>query len=75
VRGDVEWALVSCLGLQVGNLDYDEEHATVTGRKIKMIMTALEGVEQFEDLDTNLQIKAYLQVSEQWTPDLPVPLG
>lgn len=45
----------------ISELDYDEDHATVTGRKIKGYIKALEEVEQFEELDTNLQIKAYLQ--------------
>lgn len=44
-------------------LDYDEDHATVTGRKIKEFIRALQDVQQFETLDTNLQIQAYLQVS------------
>jgi len=46
----------------VGNLSHAEDHATVTGRKIKEVIKALDEVEQFEELDTNLQIKAYLQV-------------
>lgn len=50
------------LSCKVNNLSYDEEHATMTGRKIKEFIKALDEVEQFEELDTNLQIKAYLQV-------------
>lgn len=46
---------------QVKGLEYDEEHATMSGRKIKEFISALQDVQQFEELDTNLQIKAYLQ--------------
>lgn len=55
--------LLACAVLQVKALDYDEDHATVTGRKIKEFIRALQDVQQFETLDTNLQIQAYLQVS------------
>jgi hypothetical protein len=33
----------------------------MSGRKIKEFISALQDVQQFEELDTNLQIKAYLQ--------------
>jgi WASH complex subunit strumpellin len=48
------------LAEQVKNLSLEEEHATATGRKIQGIIAALEDVEQFETVDTNLQIKSYL---------------
>jgi WASH complex subunit strumpellin len=48
------------LAEQVRGLDLEEEHATATGRKIQGIIAALEDVEQFEAVDTNLQIKSYL---------------
>ncbi|RYG66173.1 hypothetical protein EON64_10360, partial [archaeon] len=36
-------------------------HNTATGRKIQVMIAALEDVEQFEAVDTNIQIKTYLQ--------------
>ena len=46
---------------EVGSLSYDEEHATITGRKIQHCIKALEDVEQFDVIDTSLQIKAFLK--------------
>ena len=37
-----------------------EQHATVMGRKILKTISALEEVEQFEQIDTDIQIKAFL---------------
>lgn len=48
------------LAEQLRQLDLEEEHATATGRKIQGVIAALEDVEQFEAVDTNLQIKSYL---------------
>jgi WASH complex subunit strumpellin len=48
------------LAEQVRALNLDEDHATATGRKIQMLIAALEDVEQFEAVDTNLQIKSFL---------------
>jgi WASH complex subunit strumpellin len=41
-------------------LNLDIEHTTSTGRKIQGIIVALEDVEQFEDIDNNLQVKNFL---------------
>ncbi len=51
----------SGLAQTVTNLTFDGEHATATGRKIQGLITALEDVEQFEVIDTNVQIKSFLQ--------------
>ena len=48
------------LAEQVRALNLDEDHATSTGRKIQLLIAALEDVEQFEAVDTNLQIKSFL---------------
>lgn len=50
----------SGLAEQVRSLVLDEEHATATGRKIQGLIAALEDVEQFEAVDTNIQIKTFL---------------
>ncbi len=51
----------SGLSQTVTDLTFDGEHATATGRKIQGLITALEDVEQFEAIDTNVQIKSFLQ--------------
>lgn len=48
------------LANEVDSLNIYEGHATVTGRKIQGIIAALEDVEQFEAVDTNVQIKSFL---------------
>lgn len=48
------------LAEQVKNLNLEEDHATATGRKIQGLIAALEDVEQFEAVDTSLQIKSHL---------------
>eukprot|EP00605_Chrysophyceae_sp_TOSAG23-4_P000393 GSChrysophyteH1.ASY1.ANO1.449.1 assembled CDS len=50
----------SGLGQTVTDLTFDGEHATATGRKIQGLINALEDVEQFEAIDTNVQIKTFL---------------
>lgn len=50
----------AALGSEMESLDEDEGHATLMGRKIQTLVGALEEVEQFEAIDTNLQIKAFL---------------
>jgi WASH complex subunit strumpellin len=50
----------SSLAAEVNSLNLVDSHATATGRKIKSIMKALEDVEQFEAVDTNIQIKTFL---------------
>ena len=48
------------LAEKVKNLNQEGDHATSTGRKIQTLILALEDVEQFEAVDTNLQIKSFL---------------
>lgn len=48
------------LAEQTRSLDLQEDHATSTGRKIQGVVSALEDVEQFEAIDTSVQIKTYL---------------
>lgn len=48
------------LAAQVTALNLEEDHATATGRKIQGLIAALEDVEQFEAVDTNIQIKSFL---------------
>lgn len=48
------------LAEKVRSLNLEEDHATATGRKIQGLISALEDVEQFEAVDTNIQIKSYL---------------
>jgi WASH complex subunit strumpellin len=54
----VQW--FAGLASQVRALNLEEGSATATGRRIQGIIAALEDVEQFEAVDTNLQIKSYL---------------
>ncbi len=44
------------LGQTVRDLNFDGDHATATGRKIQGLIGALEDVEQFEAIDTNMQV-------------------
>ena len=55
------------LGLidQVQSLNLEREHAKTTGRKIQGLVAALEDVEQFEVVDTNAQIKSYLNETRE----------
>jgi hypothetical protein len=48
------------LAVEAGALEPDERAATLVGHKIATLIAALEEVEQFEQVDTNLQIKAFL---------------
>lgn len=58
-----------------------EQHATVMGRKILKTISALEEVEQFEQIDTDIQIKAFLSDTRELLnqmirivrPGFPVP--
>eukprot|EP00753_Platysulcus_tardus_P012790 PLAT3544.1.p2 GENE.PLAT3544.1~~PLAT3544.1.p2 ORF type:complete len:1162 (+),score=712.35 PLAT3544.1:31-3486(+) len=47
------------LKLDIEELGYN--NSTVAGRKIQSIIGALEDVEQFEEIDTSLQIKQFLE--------------
>lgn len=48
------------LSSQTRSLDLEEDHATSTGRRIQGLIVALEDVEQYESIDTNIQIKTFL---------------
>lgn len=50
----------SGLSEKVQTLNLDDSNATSTGRKIQGLIAALEDVEQFEAVDTNVQIKSFL---------------
>ncbi len=50
----------SGLAEQVKGLNLGSDHSTSIGRKIQGLIAALEDVEQFEAIDTNLQIKSFL---------------
>ncbi|KAJ1461470.1 WASH complex, subunit strumpellin [Pelagophyceae sp. CCMP2097] len=50
----------AALAQEVSGLSEAEGHATVLGRKIQTLIGALSEVEQFDQVDTNLQIKAFL---------------
>jgi hypothetical protein len=52
---------LNCLNTyQVKNLTLEENNATSVGRTKKSLINALDDVEQFESLDTNIQIKSFL---------------
>lgn len=53
-----EW--FAALAHEAASLDCTTGHATVLGRKIQTLVAALEEVEHFDRVDTNLQIKAFL---------------
>ncbi|GMH56588.1 hypothetical protein TrST_g9055 [Triparma strigata] len=46
---------------EINSLSIEDSQATVTGRKIQHCVQALEDVEQFDVIDTNLSIKAFLK--------------
>ncbi|XP_067928374.1 WASH complex subunit 5-like [Watersipora subatra] len=48
----------STMSTQMGSLDYDD--STSAGRKIVQLMQALEEVQEFHQLDSNLQVKQFL---------------
>jgi len=49
------------LSEEIRKLEYEDQHTTVTGRKIQTLINALKEVEQFDQLDNNLQVKAFLE--------------
>ena len=59
-RDDNMVAWFASLAEKVRSLNLEEDHATATGRKIQGLISALEDVEQFEAVDTSIQIKSYL---------------
>lgn len=56
----VQWFQLLASEVAALNLDDNGQHATATGRKIQSLIKALEDVEQFEQVDTNMQIKSFL---------------
>jgi len=59
-RDDQLIAWFSGLAEKVKDLNLTEGHATKTGRVIRNLIAALDDVEQFEQVDTNVQIKSFL---------------
>lgn len=51
----------SALSSEVVSLDLEDQHTTITGRKIQEIIRSLEDIEQFDKIDNDLQIKAFLE--------------
>ena len=47
-------------------LKYHTSNHSKTGRKIQLMLEALVNVEQFEEIDTSLQIKEFLQHSRDF---------
>lgn len=60
-RNEDMMAWFASLAKTVTDLSFDGDHATAIGRKIQKLCDALEEVERFEAIDTNAQIKAFLQ--------------
>ena len=58
-EGMVKW--FAGVAETVESLNYEDEHATVTGRRIREVVRALEEVEGFEQLEESLQVKAFLE--------------
>jgi WASH complex subunit strumpellin len=48
----------------IQSLDYNE--VAVAGRKLQQLMSALEEVEQFEQIETNLQVKQFLAETRKY---------
>lgn len=56
------------LAEKVNSLDYIDH--VKTGRRIKRLIEALGHVEQFDQIDTNLQVKAYLEESREFLTEM-----
>eukprot|EP00941_MAST-03F_sp_MAST-3F-sp1_P002473 g2473.t1 len=56
-----EW--FSVLASQIESLGFDKSRGSKTGRKIQKLLEALHDVEQFEQIDTSLQIKEFLALA------------
>lgn len=54
----------SGIGDKINQLDFYD--STAAGRKIQQLMQALEEVEQFHEIETNLQIKQFLEDTRQY---------
>ena len=70
------------LAVEAGALEPDERAATLVGHKIATLIAALEEVEQFEQVDTNLQIKAFLADAREFLAarkpkrfEIPLPVA
>jgi WASH complex subunit strumpellin len=48
---------------KIRELDYED--STLSGRKIQQMSSALEGVEQFHQIESSLQVKQYLAISRE----------
>ena len=57
-EGMMRW--FSNLAQQIRDLNFEEKNATATGRTIQHLNAALVDVEQFDVIDTNIQIKSFL---------------
>lgn len=57
-EGMMKW--FANLAEQIRSLNFDEKNATATGRTIQHLNSALIDVEQFDVIDTNIQIKSFL---------------
>ena len=58
------------LAEQVNGLEYKSDISTITGRKMQGIINALDDAEQFEAVDTSIQIKAYLAECKDFLKDM-----
>ena len=52
------------IGERIDNLNY--KHSTVAGRTIKSIIQALDDIEIYEPVETNVQIKHYIQETKKY---------
>ena len=53
------------LRLEIEDLDASEERAGVTGRKMQVLLTALEEVESFEKISADVQVRAFLEETRE----------
>lgn len=53
------------LSNHISNLNLETDHATATGRKIKEAVDVLKNVEMFEEIDSNLQVKSFLEETRE----------
>ena len=52
------------IGGRIDNLNY--KHSTVVGRTIKSIIQTLDDIEIYEPVETNIQIKHYIQETKKY---------
>lgn len=61
--GLIQW--FESMAGEIRDLAYESgDHFTVTGRKIQLCVQALEEVEQYDSVDRDVQVKAFLQEGE-----------